>query len=66
MTALYSGMRYIGILYSVYANVLSSMPFVWVTDAGCNIMFHGTNAANVVLTAILGGELQISVILNRL
>ncbi|KIK38016.1 hypothetical protein CY34DRAFT_415130 [Suillus luteus UH-Slu-Lm8-n1] len=53
MTALYLGMRYIGILYSI-ANVLASTPFVSVTDAVSNIVLHGTNAANVVLTAMLG------------
>ncbi|KAG2101548.1 uncharacterized protein F5147DRAFT_655199 [Suillus discolor] len=51
--------RYIGIPYSVSSltisnNVLGSIPFVSLTDAGCNILGHTGNGTNVVVAAMLG------------
>ncbi|KAG1755314.1 hypothetical protein EDD22DRAFT_850442 [Suillus occidentalis] len=53
--------RYIGILYSVSSltisgNVLETMMFVSLTDAGCNMLYYAMNWTNVVITAMLGGS----------
>ncbi|KAG1739510.1 hypothetical protein EDD22DRAFT_851957 [Suillus occidentalis] len=46
---------YIGIPYS-FANVLESIPFVSLMDAGCNILEYALNWTNVVMNAMLGGS----------
>ncbi|KAG2355206.1 hypothetical protein BDR07DRAFT_1426980 [Suillus spraguei] len=53
ITVLYLVLRYMGIPCSVIG-VLQNMPFVSVTDAGCNIVYYAVNVGNVVAAAVLG------------
>lgn len=57
ITVLYLMIRYIGISYSVI-NFLLIMPFISLTDAGCSIMFYVASVTNVIVAAILGGDLE--------
>ncbi|KAG2362245.1 hypothetical protein BDR07DRAFT_1407629 [Suillus spraguei] len=53
MTVLYLVICYIGIPFSVI-NALSIVPFVLLTDAGCNIVYYAINGTDTVVTALLG------------
>lgn len=52
MTILYLSVRYAGLPYAV-AVVLSSIPSVSVSDAGCNVMYFMQNWMTVAIIAIL-------------